>query len=671
LALITRVALIARVPAIAFAAILLSLSSRSSSAQQTATPLDQYGGVAPAVASATGYYQVKQVGDRWMFVTPDGNGMWMTSVFAVMYPEWIDDFGTNTKTRIVAKYGGGSSWLDSWRVNTARRLKSWGFNTLGAYHHWCMRPGSIPDPNPEKLPYVHIINPARYVLNNGYGFGTGPVKDLIVATDPRYYDGWRGSQSLDLFDPNFESYVDGWMRGDDGLMYGNIGNPWLLGIAMDEGDGLFGFGPGPEIPAPRLHPHLGWIALVTNFEQTSSPWVTSYADRKVHTKYALRDFLATRYGSIAALNAAWGSTYTTFDSDGGWGMGTGLLDENGRNAWVGQWSDEMATASPAVRTDLDEFLYRYAKQYFTVMAAKMRQYAPHHLVFGPTSLNGWNGLTRKQILRAAGESVDVLQVAIGSPEALELTTRYVGNKPLVTWDSFVANPDSDLWRYPNPEDLAGWSRRAGTQSERGGLYADKVDYLFHATTAEGIHPVAGITLWSWTDHWGEKSNFGLVSLSDNAYDGRQAVVNPGTGPGGWPMGGEENNYGDFLSPVAGANASIAQSLAASFGPPAPCTGCTHETGTLRGLGDVRYHPNGGYYYRGTAGEHRAWLRGPAGTDFNLYLIRSDGSSWSVVAASMGSTSSEDLAYVGPPGYYTWRVISFSGAGSYDFWMKDP
>ncbi|PYQ25420.1 MAG: hypothetical protein DMF81_02245 [Acidobacteria bacterium] len=180
-----------------------------------------------------------------------------------------------------------------------------------------MRPGPLSDPNPEQLPYVHIIKPAYYALDNRYGFGNGPVKDMISGTDPRYYTGYRGGQSPDFFDPNFESYVDGWMRGDDGLKYGNIGNPWMLGIAMDDTDDLFGFGPGPDVPAPRLHPHLGWIALVTSFEQSSSRWVTSYSDRAVYTKYALRDFLAARYGTISALNAAWGSTYTTFDSAGG------------------------------------------------------------------------------------------------------------------------------------------------------------------------------------------------------------------------------------------------------------------------------------------------------------------------------------------------------------------
>lgn len=522
--------------------------------------VDAYGGVVPHVAPATGWFGVRQVGNRWMFVTPEGNGFWMLGVFGVIYSVTVDDLGTTGQSRLMAKYGGGDGWQNKWRAHAAARLKAWGFNTLAEYHHWAMRPG-LADPNPERLPYLHIAKPCAYLLDNRFGFGSGPVKDLIVGTDPRYYTNYRGAQSPDFFDPNFASYVDGWMRGDDGLKYGNIGNRWMLGITMDDADHLFGFGPGPEVPAPRMHPHLGWVALVTNFEQASSPWVAAYADRRVHTKYALRDFLAGKYATVAALNASWRSSYTSLDSAGGWGRGTGLLDEDGRHAWVGNERDEMAGASPAVKTDLDEFLYLHARRYFTVMAAAMRRHAPNHIVFGPASLNGWGGLTRKEILRAAGESVDVVQCAIGSPRALALTSRYVGNKPLVTWDTAAANPDSALWRYPNEAERPQWPPLAQTQEERGELYARKAKFLFDAVSESGVHPVAGLKFWAWCDHWGEKVNFGLVTFSENAYDGWEAVRERRADAWRYPAGGEERDYGDFLSAVSAAHRRIEQSLA--------------------------------------------------------------------------------------------------------------
>ena len=529
---------------------------------------DQYGGVVRGVAPATGWFRVQQVGDRWMFVTPEGNGFWMLGVYGVIYSGSQDDLGSTGQSRVTKKYGGEPDWKNKWRQYTVRRLKQWGFNTIAEYHHMAVRPGPFPDPNPQRMPYIHIIRPAYYGLDNRYGYGTGPFKELIQGTDPKYYTGYRGGQVPDVFDPNFEAYADGWMRKDEGLSRGNIGNRWMMGISMDDADNLFGFGPGPELPAARQHSHLGLIALVTNFEQTSSPLVPSYSDPRVHTKYALRDFLARKYGTVAALNAAWRSRYSTFDSAGGWGAGTGLLDENGRNRWVGSEPDEMASAGPNVKRDLDEFLYLYAQRYFTVMAAAIRRHAPGHLVFGPAFLNGWGGLTRKEILKAAGESVDVVQCAIGSARALELTTRYVGNKPLVTWDTVVANPDSALWRYPNPKERPQWPPAAPTQEERGALYRRKVEFLFNAVSEAGIHPVAGLKFWAWGDHWGEKVNFGLVSFSENAYDGAEAVKARGRDSWGFPTGGEEKDHGDFLSSVRAAHQRTKESLSAASVQPA-------------------------------------------------------------------------------------------------------
>ena len=88
------------------------------------TPVDKYGGVVAGAASATGYFQVKQVGNRWLFVTPEGNGLWMTGVYGVIYSTSVDDLGTSGLTRIVAKYGSGTDWQNLWRINTARRLWS-------------------------------------------------------------------------------------------------------------------------------------------------------------------------------------------------------------------------------------------------------------------------------------------------------------------------------------------------------------------------------------------------------------------------------------------------------------------------------------------------------------------------------------------------------------------
>lgn len=104
---------------------------------------------------------------------------------------------------------------------------------------------------------------------------------------------------------------------------------------------------------------------------------------------------------------------------------------------------------------------------------------------------------------------------------------------------------------------------------------------------------------------------------------------------------------------------------------APCTGCEHYTGSLSGSGDYDYQPNGTYYYSGS-GTHEGWLEGPTGTDYDLYLWKwSYWWGWRTVASSTSSSSSEHVTYNGSSGYYVWRIESYSGSGSYDFWMERP
>jgi subtilisin family serine protease len=108
-------------------------------------------------------------------------------------------------------------------------------------------------------------------------------------------------------------------------------------------------------------------------------------------------------------------------------------------------------------------------------------------------------------------------------------------------------------------------------------------------------------------------------------------------------------------------------------PPAPPSCALPESypGSLAGPADYDYHPRGTYFYA-AAGTHRGCLRnGPAGTDFDLYLMKWTGSYWAVVAQGITTTSNEDITYSGAAGYYMWRVESYSGSGSYTVSFKRP
>lgn len=94
------------------------------------------------------------------------------------------------------------------------------------------------------------------------------------------------------------------------------------------------------------------------------------------------------------------------------------------------------------------------------------------------------------------------------------------------------------------------------------------------------------------------------------------------------------------------------------------------TGYLSGTGKYQYQPNGTYYYA-VAGTHSGTLVGPSNADFDLYLWKWNGSRWSTVKSSTSSSSNESITYTGTAGYYVWRIYSYSGSGSYTFYLTRP
>lgn len=118
-----------------------------------------------------------------------------------------------------------------------------------------------------------------------------------------------------------------------------------------------------------------------------------------------------------------------------------------------------------------------------------------------------------------------------------------------------------------------------------------------------------------------------------------------------------------------------QSLSVTAAPVAtgPCSDCTTKTGTLAN-GGTAYDPSStGFASNG--GAFKGYLRGAAGTDFDLFLEKSSsgllGTSWSIVARGETNSTNEDVTYTGTAGTYRWRIKSYTGAGAYTFYVKNP
>ncbi|MEU9853235.1 M4 family metallopeptidase [Streptomyces sp. NPDC047974] len=112
----------------------------------------------------------------------------------------------------------------------------------------------------------------------------------------------------------------------------------------------------------------------------------------------------------------------------------------------------------------------------------------------------------------------------------------------------------------------------------------------------------------------------------------------------------------------------------TVGSTTPPTGCDATEYTYQGTlasGQAAAQPDGSYYYSASAGTHVGCLRGPAGTDFDLYLQKWNGAAWADVAVGGTAGADEDTSYYGTAGYYRYVVHAYSGSGAYTLGLSAP
>ena len=657
--------------------------SKSFTLQILPQQLDQYGGsLRVKCSSATGYFHVEKISNRWWFCTPEGNGFWMEGLFDLGPDNHVTDLGMTYDAIAMAKYGD----LDmTWGPQQVRRIKSWGFNSVAEFTDgwtwptWTCTSSNCPadwvnngGKQPVPVPMTAQVEPSTYSLTNLNNYAPNPVKDTMYGVNLNYYDGYV-SVFPDFYDSNFDAWLNGELK-NDATIIPLENSPWVLAWISDECDELNGLcGSGPDMatsPAGHNQRNQALMTLIESPIQVVNAGhllvrvVELYADPTVFTKSQLQAYLSSKYSSISALNVAWGSTYTTFGSSGtqvtgevmangdgveknftktlpnsnvspytvavkvngvlvggdcpqwiaekpcsevpvgegsftgpatasptiststagtinystgavtinfqsapargavitvdyihgGWGSGTGLLDEDGRHPWIPSDPVNLGT-NVNFNANMSGFLKVMATQYFSITRTRIKQYSPSNLFFGPGVLGTWNGVADKNVLEAAAPYVDGIGTTIDytrTQAELSYIATYLGDKPMIIWHGAHANADSALWRYANPDDTS--CNPCNTQTDRAAFYTNAVNSFLNTTnTVYNDYTIVGFRWWGYLDSWAQKENWGLVSLEDNPYDGVSAVVAPGADPWGYPTGGEEKNYGDFLDAVRTAN----------------------------------------------------------------------------------------------------------------------
>lgn len=519
---------------------------------------DQYGGLLNV--GATGYFRLEKFGSRWMLVDPLGNPFFFLGVALVSSgTPGVDPSGKMYWDYAKVKYAGapGSNVSATWASQTKAKLQKWGFNGL-SWGTSLLATSFAATGHPAVAPLLpHFNEHTAFALHSMTNVGhllSAPVKNLVGPL--------KITSFPDVFDPAFSTYgftaMSTNIHGTIGFPAAEYQSPWVVGVITDELDELKGFG------NRQTHPHLGWMTLATAPTQTTGTLfgVTyTYSDTTVYSKLALRDFLSTRYNaSLSSLNLAWGSNYTSWDSAGGWGLGTGLLDENGKHTWMGS-NLTLAGETPTMQKDLDDFLLLIAQKYFQVCHDAIRAVDTNHLIVGPDVVAGPD--TRPQVLQAAAQYLDAFLV---NPHHLADTVNPVADtynqtgRPFIGASKvFLAEPDSPLAANPTTTPCCNASLNT-TQAARGQAYTGYLQALLQLRGTDGVYPVIGYSWWALADNFAEKANYGLVTTKDNAYDAIEAVMATGVDANGFTTGGEIANYGDSLTAIRVANQGLLNSL---------------------------------------------------------------------------------------------------------------
>ena len=532
--------------------------------------LDTYSGLTAAPVpgcNASGYFQLLKIAvsggnNRWVLADPDCNAFYQLSLY------FADS--TYILPQIMQQRYGNDKSL--WATHTINRMQAYGYNAVDIFYSTYMLPvgtwnsqnGATP-----QIPFA-LYNPASVdVRQNIQDAGIPePIKDICAGLDGSGYTGWCG-YTLDIFDPKWQTANTNVLNNLVNTVFTNgfADSPWVIAISLGDAANLATLtGNGSGLNHGAEYPHTGALAAITNFTQTTYSGGT-YQDTNVYSKLAWVAYLQGKYNnSIAALNSAWntGGFYTAFGDAGGFGTGTGVLDEDGRHTqWFGSDFINLNGMNSNLQDDVNQFLYNFTIQAYGVQASTFRTYDTNHLFVCGTFGGTGDGGTRPQVLqglRDAGCNIQVWNWNSNYPSgslAVNQQSYGIANTPAIIMYPITAQADSDMSAYPQNGSSDG---DFPTQNIRGAHNISDQAALLQAQGSNGDYYMVGSTAWALTDDPNQLTNWGIVSLSDNSYDGTCAVIAAGIDQWGYACGGEAANYGNYTGGVAQANSNTLQQL---------------------------------------------------------------------------------------------------------------
>jgi hypothetical protein len=301
-----------------------------------------------AAAHAQTAWQLRTTPVGWQFVAPDGT---ITCKYnAVSKIDITDLQSAGTDAAVEAKYGGGN-W-NSWASQQDKRLRSLGFTAAGMYSY--QYSASYPA---NGVPFAPTYGLSGYAMQDDAHNGLGPyhAKDLGfipytggMKCGPQIYQG----SEIDPYDPNTQSAFNDFLAND--FIHGwNFTNGMIA--VPEEADFLFGIDQSNN--PNNAHPDMGLIIASNNpMMLRSRSGKYFHPNSELYAKQAMRDYLVNEYlctgpsqpvstctgagmgtgsadpssaryvgagiasAALPALNAAWGTSYTTWNTSDSGGL---------------------------------------------------------------------------------------------------------------------------------------------------------------------------------------------------------------------------------------------------------------------------------------------------------------------------------------------------------------
>lgn len=303
---------------------------------------DTYGGWAGLpIANSSGYFRTAVISGTSWLVTPQGHAFFSVGVNAIGYSGNPVKFESYDQ-RMFDQYHDVSAWADA----VSGQLRGWGFNTIGGFSGREITDHGLAETRVLRLAQGSLLPP----------YNLPQVNSLFP----------------DVFDPRFAPAVGQIVTSS--ISDADISDPWLIGYYLDN--------------------EIWWYKNGYWRDNTSSTLTENFIalPRTASGKQAWVNYLQTHYGTIATLNAAWGTSYASFSG-------------NEANSLLNTTAITATAATP----DKYTFLGQIAAQYYSITTNAVRSRDPHHLVFSDRFV----GIPLyQQIIASAGQYVDAIALNI-------------------------------------------------------------------------------------------------------------------------------------------------------------------------------------------------------------------------------------------------------------------